>query len=155
MTLPEGAEYLLMESALFPFHAEPTQVYNSSMNGPSYFEIQADNIEGAADFYHQVFGWKFTKADGLPVEYWRIETDGPRGGLLKRPAPAPPERSGTNAYVCSMEVLDFDDVAKKILAHGGRVALPKFAVGGVCWQGYFIDPEGNTFGIFQPDPNAK
>jgi predicted enzyme related to lactoylglutathione lyase len=126
-----------------------------NMSGPSYFEIQADNIEGAVDFYHQVFGWKFTKAEGLPVEYWRIETDGLRGGLLKRPAPAPPGQSGTNAYVCSMEVSDFDDVTEKILAHGGRVALPRFAVIDVCWQGYFIDPEGNTFGLFQPDPKAK
>jgi len=33
--------------------------------------------------------------------------------------------------------------------------MPKFAVPGTCWQGYFVDPQGNTFGIFQPDPNAK
>jgi predicted enzyme related to lactoylglutathione lyase len=23
------------------------------------------------------------------------------------------------------------------------------------WQGYFIDTEGNTFGIHQPDPEAR
>ncbi len=33
-------------------------------------------------------------------------------------------------------------------------ALGKFAVPGKCWQGYFLDPEGNTFGIFEPDENA-
>jgi predicted enzyme related to lactoylglutathione lyase len=38
---------------------------------------------------------------------------------------------------------------------GDRVALPKFAVPGVCWHGYFIDPDGNTFGVFQPDSTAK
>jgi len=37
----------------------------------------------------------------------------------------------------------------KILSLGGKTALPKFAVPGVCWQGYFIDTEGNTFGLFQ------
>jgi hypothetical protein len=37
---------------------------------------------------------------------------------------------------------------------GGAVALPKFAVPKVCWQGYFLDSEGNTFGIFQPDASA-
>jgi uncharacterized protein len=125
------------------------------MNGPSYFEIQADDTKRAVDFYQKIFGWKFTKAEGLPTEYWRIETDGPRGGLLKRPAPAPPQQSGTNAYVCSMEIKDFDLVAQKILASGGQIALPKFAVPGTCWQGYFIDPEGNTFGLFEVDPNAK
>ncbi|MDD5068197.1 MAG: VOC family protein [Candidatus Pacebacteria bacterium] len=125
------------------------------MNQPSYFEIQADDVNRAENFYREVFGWKFTKAEGLPIEYWRIETEGPRGGLLKRPAKTPPPQSGTNAYVCSMEVKNFDETAQKITSLGGQVALPKFAVGGVCWQGYFLDLEGNTFGIFQPDPMAK
>jgi len=123
--------------------------------GPSYFEIQADETDRAAHFYEEVFGWKFTRQEGLPVEYFRIETGSGRGGLLKRPAPTPPKQSGTNAYVCSMEVKDFDETSKKITDLGGMVALPKFAVPGVCWQGYFLDTEGNTFGLFQPDPNAK
>jgi len=124
------------------------------MNGPSYFEIQADDLKRAIEFYRTVFSWTLTRAEGLPVEYWRIETDGPRGGLLRRPAEAPPAGQGTNAFVCSIEVPDFDTVAKKIVDSGGRIALPKFAVAGVCWQGYFLDTERNTFGIFQPDVNA-
>jgi predicted enzyme related to lactoylglutathione lyase len=125
------------------------------MNSPSYFEIQADDLKRAKKFYGEVFGWKFTEAPGLPIEYWRIEADGERGGLLKRPAPTPPPQSGTNAYTCSMHVENFDTTAENILKLGGQVALPKFAVPGVCWQGYFLDTEGNTFGIFQPDQNAK
>ena len=125
------------------------------MNGPFYFEIQGDDPERAITFYRHVFDWTFTKAEGLPVDYWRIETDRGRGGLLKRPAPVPTTPSGTNAFVCSMEVGDFDAAAAKIINLGGRVALPKFAVPGVCWQGYFLDTESNTFGIFQPDPSAK
>src|SRR6516225_6247468 len=109
------------------------------MNGPSYFEIQASDVNRAVAFYKEIFRWNFTRAEGLPVEYWRIETDGPRGGLLKRPAPPPPPQSGTNAFVCSIEVSDFDATAQKIIALGGQIALPKFAVPGVCWQGYFID----------------
>jgi hypothetical protein len=35
------------------------------------------------------------------------------------------------------------------------VALPKFAVPGKCWQGYFIDLDGNTFGIFEVDEGAR
>jgi predicted enzyme related to lactoylglutathione lyase len=125
------------------------------MNGPSYFEIQADDPKRAIEFYSAVFGWTFTRVDGLPIEYWRIETDGLRGGLLPRPAKAPALEQGTNAFVCSMEVANFDAISKKISDSGGRIALPKFAVAGVCWQGYFVDPEGNTFGLFQPDPTAK
>ncbi len=125
------------------------------MNGPSYFEIQADNIERAKNFYESLFGWKFAKAEGLPVEYWRIETKGPRGGLLKRPAPVPMGPAGTNAFTCSMQVDNFDEASKKILDTAGQIALPKFAIPGVCWQGYFLDTEGNTFGLFQPDMEAK
>jgi predicted enzyme related to lactoylglutathione lyase len=124
------------------------------MNGPSYFEIQADDPQRAARFYTEVFGWRFEQAPNLPVEYWRIETDGTRGGLLKRPAPVPPPQSGTNAFVCSVEVDDFDETSQKILNLGGHVALPKFAVPGKCWQGYFIDTDGNTFGVFQADEMA-
>ena len=132
-----------------------TKKAGKSMNGPSYFEIQADDIRRALGFYQEIFGWKFTKADGMPTEYWRIETDGPRGGLLKRPAPRPPEMSGTNAFTCSMQVTDFDKTAAKIMANNGKVALAKFAVPGVCWQGYFLDTEGNVFGLFQADSAAR
>jgi len=125
------------------------------MNSPAFFEIQADDPEQAMSFYSAAFGWKFTKVPGMPVDYWLIDTENMRGGLLKRPAPAPPPRSGTNGYVCSIEVKDYDATAVAILKNGGQVAMPKFAVPGTCWQGYFADPAGNTFGIFQVDPNAK
>jgi uncharacterized protein len=125
------------------------------MNAPAYFEIQADDTIRATSFYREIFGWKFQKVDGLPVEYWQIATEGPRGGLLKRPAKTPPPEHGTNAFVCSMEVTNFDETAAKVAQQGGIVALPKFAVPGVCWQGYFVDTEGNTFGIFQADARAK
>jgi predicted enzyme related to lactoylglutathione lyase len=125
------------------------------MNGHFYFEIQADDTQRAADLYKGVFGWKFEEVYGLPVEYWRIETGGARGGLLKRPAQPPPPQCGTNAFVCSIEVENFDETAQKILSLGGEIALPKFAIPGTCWQGYFVDTEGNTFGIFQVDEAAK
>jgi len=125
------------------------------MNGHLYFEIQADDPLRASHFYKEVFGWQFDKADGLPVEYWRIVTGGTRGGLLKRPAKTPPPECGTNAFVCSIQVENFDETAKIIMNHGGQIAFPKFAVPGTCWQGYFIDTEGNTFGIFQVDETAR
>ena len=36
--------------------------------------------------------------------------------------------------------------ATKILENGGKVAMPKYALPGMAWQGYFIDTEGNIFG---------
>jgi predicted enzyme related to lactoylglutathione lyase len=125
------------------------------MNNIAYFEIQATHPAKLLTFYATVFGWNFIKEDLVPIEYYRIETIGINGGLLKRPANTPPPGYGTNAFTCSIFVEDFDITAELILANGGLVALPKFAIPGRCWQGYFIDPDNNVFGIFQADENAK
>ncbi len=123
-----------------------------------YFEIHVDNPDRAEAFYSRLFGWKFHRHESqgsIPVDYRRIETGGTAGGMLKRPADTPPPECGVNAYVCSFETDDFDKLQEKIIQSGGKVALPKFAVPGVCWQGYFLDTEGNTFGLFEVDEQAK
>jgi predicted enzyme related to lactoylglutathione lyase len=135
---------------ILPSKREPSM----KNRGHLYFEIQADDSARAIRFYSAVFGWEFTEVKGLPIPYWSIETGGSRGGLLQSPAAKPPMRSATNAFVCSVEVENFDATAAKITSGGGTIALGKFAVPGTCWQGYFIDLDGNTFGIFQVDPNA-
>ena len=130
------------------------------MNRVVHFEIQAENPERAMKFYTDVFGWKFQQWDKNP--YWMIMTadkdskePGINGGLLQRPCKIPPKECGTNAFVCTVQVDNFDQVAEKILAVGGIVAMAKFAIPGMAWQGYFLDTEGNTFGVHQADPNAK
>lgn len=125
------------------------------MNTISYFEIQADDPESAVKFYSAVFGWEFVLDKNIPITYWRIEKAGIYGGLLQRQAVKPAPKSGTNAFTCSMHVESFDTISEKILKNGGVIALEKFAVKGKCWQGYFLDPEGNVFGIFQTDDKAE
>ncbi len=125
------------------------------MNAIGYFEIQSSNPDRDIAFYKAVFGWKFIKEEFVPIEYYRIETNSISGGLLQRPAKLPPTASGTNAFVCSIQVDNFDKTSELILKNGGQVALPKFAISGRCWQGYFADPDNNTFGIFEADENAK
>ncbi|HVE56637.1 MAG TPA: VOC family protein [Pyrinomonadaceae bacterium] len=119
------------------------------MNSIGYFEIQANDPEKVIAFYTKIFGWKFVEAKGLPIKYWQIETNGIRGGLLERPMKTPPTEFGTNAYTCSIEVENFDETAKTILTNDGQVAMPKFLIPGRCWQGYFLDPDNNVFGIFE------
>lgn len=125
------------------------------MNTVGYFEIQSSNPSRECAFYADLFGWTFIREPHAPVEYYRIETDTLHGGLLKRPAPIPPDSCGTNAFTVSIQVANFDVAAQKILDLGGQIALPKFAIPGRCWQGYFIDPDHNTFGIFEADANAQ
>ncbi|OGH64584.1 MAG: hypothetical protein A2821_03395 [Candidatus Magasanikbacteria bacterium RIFCSPHIGHO2_01_FULL_41_23] len=132
-------------------------------NRVAHFEIQSNDPEKTIAFYKEIFGWEFQKWEGGQFEYWMIMTAPPEdtkeqginGGLLRRPCPAPKPEQGTNAYVCTIVVDNFDNYAEKIIAAGGIVALPKMALTGMAWQGYFIDPDGNTFGLHQPDKNAK
>lgn len=132
------------------------------MNRIVHFEIQADEPERAITFYKNVFGWNIEKYPGLGWDYWGIMTaekdskeSGINGGLLKRPTPITSVECGVNSFVCTIQVENYDETAKKIEAEGGVVAMPKFALAGMAWQGYFKDTEGNTFGIHQTDSEAK
>lgn len=127
------------------------------MNRVIHFEIHAEDCERAKKFYEQVFEWKYEDYSSFTdgEEYWGIITGdgnipGIDGGLLKSPCSKPKEAEGINAYVCSIVVDNYDESEKKILAAGGKKSVEKFEIKDMAWQGYFIDTEGNTFGIHQP-----
>jgi len=125
------------------------------MNTIGYFEIQSSDPIRDIVFYSSIFSWKFIREENVPIEYYHIETESIYGGLLKRPAAIPPTNCGTNAFCCSIQVANFDEISQKIIELGGQIAMPKFAIPQRCWQGYFLDLDNNTFGIFEVDENAK
>jgi uncharacterized protein len=89
-----------------------------------HFEIQADDVERARAFYESALGWSF--------EDWTNVTGSPYWGI----------RTGPETE------MGIDD---------GLLPRPAPTDGpgrGTAWQGYFIDTEGNTFGVHQPDPSA-
>ena len=47
-----------------------------------------------------------------------------------------------------------DEFLAKATAAGGSIAMPKMAIPGVGYIAYCKDPEGNTFGIMQSDPDS-
>ncbi len=120
----------------------------------SLFEIQASEPQKLVEFYSKLFGWTFNLEMKEPVEYWGIKTPGINGGLVTRPAKTPDHEQGTNAFTCSFEVDNYDQAEKLILSMGGIVAMDKFAIPGKRWQGYYVDPDHNTFGIFEVDEKA-
>jgi predicted enzyme related to lactoylglutathione lyase len=124
------------------------------MNTVQYFEIQSSDPEVAISFYSAVFGRTFFRDENLPIPYWRIHTNWINGWLYKRPAATPPLECWANAFVNSMQVEDFDTIAEKILISWWKVAMPKFAIPGFCYQGYFLDPDNNVFGLFEQNEKA-
>jgi predicted enzyme related to lactoylglutathione lyase len=116
-----------------------------------WFGIPADNTQRAKTFYGDLFGWKIERFPG-PEEYWHIDTGGsddtPDGGLKKREQPQEPVVN----YVSVDSVAEF---SKKIEKVGGKISMPKTAV---PQMGYFAvcqDTEGNAFGLWESDANAK
>jgi len=130
------------------------------MPRPIHFEIQADDLDRARAFYGDVFGWQFQDySDYVAAPYFGVITGdaaepGINGGLLPRPAATSRPEQGANAFVVTISVTDYDAAEQAILAHGGRAVGPKQALPGMAWQGYYLDPEGNVFGLHQLDPDA-
>ena len=116
-----------------------------------WFGIPADNPERAKTFYGNLFGWNINQAPGAD-DFWYIDTagadDSPDGGLKKREHPQEP----ITTYVSVNSVADYSTKIEKL---GGKICKAKTAV---PHMGYFAvcqDTEGNTFGIWEQNENAK
>jgi uncharacterized protein len=126
-----------------------------------HFEIHVDDMDRAKSFYGEVFGWTYEDwSDFAGMPYFGVVTGGDdqpgiNGALMQRQGPPPEPNQPVNGYACTMGVEDYDTIEAKILDKGGVVALPKYALPGMAWQGYYKDTEGNIFGVHQPDENAK
>jgi predicted enzyme related to lactoylglutathione lyase len=52
-------------------------------------------------------------------------------------------------------VESLEKTIKKLEQTGGKVCVPKMAIPKIGWLAYAEDPQGNVFGIIEPDTNAK
>ena len=118
-----------------------------------HFEITADDPDRAAAFYKKAFGWEFADYGG-PFKYL-LATTGPKdkpgidGAIMSR------SDEYKQAVINTIGVDDFDTGVKAVKDAGGKVLQDKQAVPNVGWFAYCRDTEGNVFGIFKDDPQAK
>ena len=127
-----------------------------------HFEIHVDDMERAKSFYGEVFGWTFedySSFAGMPY-FGAVTGDlsepGINGALMQRQGPPPERNQPMNGFACTIGVEDYNSIEAKILSNdGSNLPMPKYALPGMAWQGYYVDTEGNIFGIHQPDENAK
>lgn len=131
------------------------------MNSVIHFEIHAADVPAATAFYTSVFGWKaedWSAFAGMPYVGVTTAAEGEmgiNGAIMQRQGEDPAPGGAVVGAVITLGSGDFDADAAKIVAAGGTVALPKYALPGMAWQGYFLDVSGNVFGLHQPDPEAK
>lgn len=130
------------------------------MTRPIHFEIHADDVQRARAFYEAVFGWtfhdwsEFTGSPYLGATTGAEGEPGINGAIMERRSGSVVSGAPVNGAVLTMGSDDFDATHQRVLDAGGSVALPKYALPGMAWQGYYLDTEGNVFGVHQPDPAA-
>ena len=119
-----------------------------------HFEIPADDIERAKQFYSGVFGWEladmpemgYTVVKTTPVDEQTQLPSEPgaiNGGMFRRSADTP------SAPILMIDVSSVDDSLKEIEAAGGRVFRPRTEIPGMGAFAYFTDPEGNALGLWE------
>ena len=122
-----------------------------------HFEIPADNIEELSTFYSSLFNWKIIHTPVEGMDYWIIHTvptdekgmpqrPGVNGGII----PRQPEQKGINP-VNYITVENIDEHMKKVTTLGGKILMPKQQVPTVGYIALATDPEGNQFGLLQPE----
>lgn len=118
-----------------------------------HFEIPADDLARARDFYGSVFEWGLQVMEEM--DYTIVQTTStdetsqlPRepgainGGMMARSAKTP-------APVITVGVDAIDDSLKKIEAAGGSVVTPRTDIPGMGAYAYFKDSEGNVLGLWE------
>ncbi len=112
-----------------------------------------------ANLYSKCFGWEIEEWMREEVQkeenrYWLIkagekEEVGSDSGMYKRQEPI--SKGGPNCFMCSIAVNEIEkavDLAKENGGHAEKI----MDIQGV---GKSSNPEGNMFGVFWADPNAK
>jgi len=119
-----------------------------------HFDLSADNLIRAKEFYEKLFDWSFQLLPG-PMNYYLIETkdlqgkSGVGGGMSKRENPT--QVGITNFF----GVASIDQSVRKVEELGGKVIQPKQVLPGWGYLAVCLDTENNSIGLFQEDKNIK
>ena len=120
-----------------------------------HFEIPADDVARAKEFYGSIFEWElqdypemqYTIAMTVPVDDKQMPTQpgAINGGMMKRSNTTP------SSPVLTIEVQSIDEALKKIEAGGGETVTPRTPIPNMGAFAYFKDTEGNTLGLFETE----
>jgi hypothetical protein len=125
------------------------------MDGIVHFEIPADDISRAEEFYKSVFGWQiqqFPMDAGEPYYMANTTEVGPdmrpvkpgaiNGALFPRHMPG-------ETPILVLEVNSIEEYLKKIEAAGGKAQMEILKIADMGFYTRFLDPEGNVMGLWQ------
>jgi predicted enzyme related to lactoylglutathione lyase len=120
-----------------------------------YFEIPADNVDRAKQFYRSLLGWKIeptaTSMDPqafAAMQYQDVSTGEPQEGTLN--VGGMYRRQMSEGITNHVMVEDIDRVLANVEKLGGKIITPKMDIPSVGLDAVIQDTEGNTIGIWQP-----
>jgi uncharacterized protein len=123
-----------------------------------HFEIPAEDLDRAKNFYGAVFGWELQTVPMNEGEYTSIKTTD-----VDEQTQLPNEPGAINggmfvrddrltSPVITIDVDGIDDALKQVEAEGGSTVTPRTAIPGMGAFAYFKDPEGNVLGLWETTP---
>ena len=117
-----------------------------------HFEIPADDLERANEFYRAAFGWDISAVPGIDYamlgttpsneEGGPLEPGAINGGMMLRD-------EARRSPIVTIDVDDIDQALRKIGELGGTTVLPKQEVMEMGYAAYFTDSEGNLMGLWE------
>ena len=117
-----------------------------------HFDVPTDDVERARKFYSALFGWKFEPVPGMEYNLFTTTnldgTPGVGGGMGKRMDPS-------QRMLNYFGVPSLDAAMNQVKNLGGKVITKKMAVPGMGYLTSCIDTEGNTFGLWEENAQAK
>ena len=111
------------------------------------FHLPADDVERAAAFYRDVFGWEFVPFPNSPVPYL-VNGAGDGAGGAGIPAAITKRQEMVKAPVPTIQVDDIDQAMTDVAMKGGQQARVQ-DIPGLGRFGYAIDSEGNNIALLQ------
>jgi hypothetical protein len=120
-----------------------------------HFEIAAEDLGRAKEFYGSIFGWdlqdvdmgggqSYTTVSTVPVDDKMMPTEpgAINGGMMQRTAEI-------SSPVITIAVDSIERALKEVEAAGGSIITPRTEIPNMGAYGYFKDTEGNVLGLWE------
>jgi predicted enzyme related to lactoylglutathione lyase len=119
----------------------------AKINLANWFEIPVKDLDRAVKFYEKVFDVKLSPEEmgGMKMAMFPFTQDAPGapGSLIKAES-YEPSHAGTVVY---FSVEDIPETLRRINANGGKMLMPKTAIGQYGFIAQYEDTEGNRLAL--------
>ncbi len=121
-------------------------------NAINWFEIPAVDFDRAVNFYNSILNIKLVKAEfsGEPQAYFSSMQTGV-GGAIVRSDRLTPSTTGALIYLNAVTGENLEQALERVESSGGKVLMPKTAIGEFGTIGIILDTEGNSIGLHAPN----